>query len=141
MTNPQGQQYASSQPGYPGHQPDQPPQYHPGQYQQAPYQAAPHQPGPPNYLAWSIISIFLFWPVAIAAIIKSTSVDRLWAEGHFDLARQASRTTRTLCIVCTILFVILVGLVVMFLIMAAAAVSQLPNVVTDIPQIPDLPIR
>lgn len=125
MTNPQGPQYAPVQQGYQGYAPPMP----------------PREPGPPNYLAWSIISIFLFWPVAIAAIIKSTSVDRLWAEGHFELARQASRTTKTLCIVSTILFVVLIGLVVMFLIMAAAAVSQLPNVVTDLPQIPDLPIR
>jgi beta-lactamase regulating signal transducer with metallopeptidase domain len=89
---------------------------------------------PPNYLVWSIISIFLFWPVAIAAIIKSTSVDRLWAEGRPDLSHQASKTAKTLNIVALIIGAVLIVLVVVLLVVAAAAVSQLPDV-------PDFQIR
>jgi beta-lactamase regulating signal transducer with metallopeptidase domain len=106
-------------------------------YGQPPAQYAPRQQGhapPPNYLVWSIISIFLFWPVAIAAIIKSTSVDRLWAEGRADLSHQASKTAKTLNIVALIIGVVVIVLVIVLIIAAAAAVSQLPNV-------PDFEIR
>jgi uncharacterized membrane protein len=105
---------------------------------QPPAQYAPQQQGhataPPNYLVWSIISIFLFWPVAIAAIIKSTSVDRLWAEGRPDLSYQASKTAKTLNIVALAIGVVVIVLVIVLMIVAAAAVSQLPNV-------PDFEIR
>jgi beta-lactamase regulating signal transducer with metallopeptidase domain len=107
-------------------------------YGQPHAQFAPPQQGyatpPPNYLVWSIISIFLFWPVAIAAIIKSTSVDRLWAEGRPDLSYQASKTAKTLNLVALIIGVVVIVLVVVLLIVAAAAVSQLPDV-------PDFQIR
>jgi archaellum biogenesis protein FlaJ (TadC family) len=86
-----------------------------------------HATPPPNYLVWSIVSIFLFWPVAIAAIIKSTSVDRLWAEGR-------SKTAKTLNIVALIVGVVVIILAIVLIIAAAAAVSQLPDV-------PDFQIR
>jgi hypothetical protein len=93
-----------------------------------------HATPPPNYLVWSIVSIFLFWPVAIAAIIKSTSVDRLWAEGRADLSYQASKTAKTLNIVALIVGVVVIILAIVLIIAAAAAVSQLPDV-------PDFQIR
>ena len=79
-----------------------PPGYVPYGY----YYPPPPPPGmvrPPNYLAWAIVTVFLFWPIAIAAIIKSNSVDRLWAEGQYGMAQEASNTTKTLCLVATIL--------------------------------------
>jgi hypothetical protein len=91
----------------------------PGQYQPYPqaypppgyapygyYLPPPPPPGmvrPSNYLGWAIGTIFLFWPIAIAALIKSSQVDRLWAEGQYGMSQEASNTTRTLCIVATCL--------------------------------------
>ena len=58
-------------------------------YGQQPYGApqmgypAPHGGVKPyNYLAWSIVSIFLFWPLGIAAIINATETERClkWLE-------------------------------------------------------------
>lgn len=81
------------------------------------YYLPPPPPGmvrPPNYLGWAIATIFLFWPIAIAALIKSSQVDRLWAEAQYGMSQEASNTTRTLCIVATCLggVFILAGIVV-----------------------------
>jgi hypothetical protein len=83
--------------GYPGPQPYpvHPPGYYPGY--------PPQGIAPPNHLAWAIISIFLFWPVGIAAIIKSTQVEKFWMMGRPAMAEAASRSTKTLCVVCTVL--------------------------------------
>ncbi|ONI76914.1 hypothetical protein ALI144C_32830 [Actinosynnema sp. ALI-1.44] len=93
------------QPGYPP-----PPGYQPMGYPQPGYPPPygypaylPQQPPPPNYLGWAIGAIFLFWPVAIAALIKSGQVERYWAMGQPDLARQASDSTKTLCVVATVI--------------------------------------
>ncbi|GAB3875812.1 CD225/dispanin family protein [Kibdelosporangium lantanae] len=70
------------------------------------YYLPPPPPGmvrPSNYLGWAIATIFLFWPIAIAALIKSSQVDRLWAEAAYGESVEASRTTKTLCIVATCL--------------------------------------
>jgi hypothetical protein len=99
-----------------------PPQ--PGYYVYIPPPPPPGMVRPSNYLAWAIISIFLFWPVAIAAIVKSTQVDRLWLEGRYVEARDSSTTTRTLCLVATILGATL--FVVMFL-FVNLVFSQLPS--------------
>ncbi|MBP2319682.1 putative membrane protein [Kibdelosporangium banguiense] len=105
-------------------------------YGQPHAQYAPQQQGnvtaPPNYLVWSIVSIFLFWPLAIAAIIKSTSVDRLWAEGRPEEAQQASKTAKTLNVVALVLGILAIVLAVVLVITTAATVSQLPNVDFDV---------
>ncbi|ALG07554.1 CD225/dispanin family protein [Kibdelosporangium phytohabitans] len=80
--------------GYP--QPGYPPPYGYAAY-------PPQQPPPPNYLGWAIGSIFLFWPVAIAALVKSGQVERYWAMGQPELARQASESTKTLCVIATVI--------------------------------------
>jgi ABC-type sulfate transport system permease component len=67
-------------------------------------------PRPSNYLAWAIVTIILFWPIGIAAIIKSTQVDRLWLEGRYSEARESSNTTKTLCLVATILAAVFIVL-------------------------------
>src|SRR5262249_34895680 len=60
-----------------------------GGYGGAPY-GAPQQPygagytmPPPNYLAWAIISIFIFWPLAIPAIIFANQVNQKFQLGDF----------------------------------------------------------
>ena len=52
-------------------QPQQPYGQQPYGAPQMGYPAAPGGVKPNNYLAWSIISIFLFWPTGIPAIINA----------------------------------------------------------------------
>nr|WP_052478910.1 CD225/dispanin family protein [Kibdelosporangium sp. MJ126-NF4]CEL21188.1 hypothetical protein [Kibdelosporangium sp. MJ126-NF4]CTQ96246.1 hypothetical protein [Kibdelosporangium sp. MJ126-NF4] len=79
----------------------------------------PQEPPPPNHLGWAIGAIFLFWPVAIAALIKSGQVERFWAMGQPELARQASESTRTLCLVATLIgaFTFVLGFVMFFVVL------------------------
>jgi hypothetical protein len=81
---------------------------------------------PSNYLGWAIGTIFLFWPIAIAALIKSSQVDRLWAEGQYGMSQEASNTTRTLCIVATCLGGVFILAAIVLSIVMFSAIRHLP---------------
>lgn len=111
------QPYGQPQPGQApyGQAPQSPPYGQPQQqpYGQQPYGAPPigYGPGPsgqkpPNYLGWAIGCIFLFWPVAIAAIINATKVDPAWQMGNVAEAQQKSNSAKTFCMVSTIIGVL-----------------------------------
>lgn len=111
----QPQPYGQQPPGYgqpyPPQQPyPQQPYGHPqpyGQppgYGQPPYGAPGMVPGggkPSNYLGWAIGCIFLFWPVAIPAIINATKVDPAWQYGHYGEAQMRSEKAKMFCGVAT----------------------------------------
>jgi Interferon-induced transmembrane protein len=96
-----------TQPGQPpapyGQAPQSPPYGQPQQpYGQQPYGAPqmgyPAAPGgvkPYNYLPWSIISIFLFWPTVIPAIINATKVDPAWQMGNARWPRSTPTRPRS----------------------------------------------
>ena len=49
------------------------------------------QSPPDNNLVWAIVSTILCcWPIGIFAIIKSTSVNKLWAQGDYAGAQKAA---------------------------------------------------
>jgi|GEM_PF-5597722 len=128
MTYPQGQPAQPQYPqqgapayGYPQQPPPgygQPPQAPPGygQPQPDPYgqQAFYGQPQPafggppgggediPDYKGWAIGCIFLFWVLAIFAIMKSNEVNTYKMQGNLPMARDASNTTKTMCLIATI---------------------------------------
>ena len=56
-----------------------------------------------DYKGWAIGCIFLFWILAIFAIMKSNEVQTYKMQGNYAMAEQASRTTRTLCLIATII--------------------------------------
>lgn len=64
--------------------------------------SAGDEASPPDYKVWAIVSIVLFWPVGLFAILKSGEVGQLWRQGYRDRAREASRTTKTLCLAGTL---------------------------------------
>lgn len=122
MTNPYGQQQPYGQQPY----------GQPAYYQQ-PYGypqgygmpvGPPPGPKPPNHLAWAIFSIFLFWPTAIVAIIKATSVDSAWQTGRYGEAQESSNSARTFCLVSTIIGVAWLVITVILVIVAFAAVDD-----------------
>ena len=110
MTTPYGQgpQQLYGQPGQPsapyGQAPQSPPYGHqPYGAPQMGYPAAPGGVKPNNYLAWSIVSIFLFWPLGIAAIINATKVDPAWQMGNAAMAQEHSNKARKFSMIATII--------------------------------------
>ena len=78
------------------------------------YPAAPGGVKPNNYLAWSIVSIFLFWPLGIAAIINATKVDPAWQMGNAAMAQEHSNKAKKFSMIATIIGA--VGFVIYFII-------------------------
>ncbi|XP_070537649.1 proline-rich transmembrane protein 1-like [Ptychodera flava] len=64
---------------------------------------------PPNdYLVWSILAcIFCFWPLGVAAIIKSLDVRRSVSMGDRERAERSSKYAKYLIVASVILGVIL----------------------------------
>lgn len=55
---------------------------------------------PDSLLIWSILcTVLCCLPLGIVAIVYSTKVDSLWAQGAYEEAEQAARTAKTWCIV------------------------------------------
>lgn len=55
---------------------------------------------PDSLLIWSILcTVLCCLPLGIVAIVYSTKVDSLWAQGAYQEAEQAARTAKTWCIV------------------------------------------
>ncbi|NKQ53879.1 CD225/dispanin family protein [Amycolatopsis sp. K13G38] len=144
MTNPYGQPYGQQppppQPGYPASGPVPAPAYGQQQpYGQQPYPQQPYgaqypqapyaQPGQeiPNYKGWAIGCIFLFWIVAIFAIMKANEVDTFKAQGNLVGAKQASDSARTLCLVATILGAVGWVIGIIGFIVAIVAASSVPS--------------
>ena len=67
------------------------------------YPAAPGGVKPNNYLAWSILSIFLYWPLGIVAIINATKVDPAWQMGNAAMAQEHSNKARKFSMIATII--------------------------------------
>lgn len=82
-----GQPYGQPVPGQPYGQPYGQPGYGamPG------YPAAPMAGKPDNNLVWAILAtVVCCLPLGIVSIVKSTSVDKLWALGDFAGAQRAA---------------------------------------------------
>ena len=84
-------------------QPQQPYGQQPYGAPQMGYPAAPGGVKPNNYLAWSIISIFLFWPTGIPAIINATKVDPAWQMGNAAMAQEHSSKAKKFSMIGTII--------------------------------------
>ena len=61
---------------YPGYPPQQPPQQI------------------DNNMTWSIVSIFLFWPLAIPAIINASKVNPMLQQGDYAGAQAAAAESK-----------------------------------------------
>ena len=59
---------------------------------------------PANYLPWAIVcTAALCWPFGIPAIVNAAKVNRLWDQGQYDEAYEASHKAKKFCITSTIL--------------------------------------
>jgi hypothetical protein len=95
-----------------------------------PYPAPQYPPQgmpPPNHLGWAIAGLLLFFPTGIAAIIKSTQVDRYWLMGQHQMAEEASRSARTLGLISVVIAGALFVLwITVFLVMFQTFTEQIP---------------
>jgi len=86
----------TDQPPPPGNYPPPPPGNYPPPPPQGGYPPPPQggfgQGAPPdNNLVWAILSTVLCClPLGVVAIVKSTQVSGLWAQGRFDDAQRAA---------------------------------------------------
>jgi hypothetical protein len=81
------------QPGYPGQYPAQPPEIN-------------------NNMTMSIVSIFLFWPLAIPAIINASKVNTLLQHGDYHGAQAAANESRKWSKLAIIIGLVWIGLVI-----------------------------
>ena len=86
-----------------GHGPQQPHGQQPYGAPQMGYSAAPGGVKPYNYLAWSIASIILFWPLGIAAITNATKVHPAWQRGNAAMAQEHSNKAKMFSMIATII--------------------------------------
>jgi hypothetical protein len=86
-----------------GQGPQQPYGQQPYGAPQTGYPAAPGGVKPNNYLAWSIASIILFWPLEIAAITNATKVDPAWQMGNAAIAQEHSNKAKMFSMIATII--------------------------------------
>lgn len=59
---------------------------------------------PSSYLALSIIASFFCWPFAIPAIINASKVDRLWYQGQYNEAVEASKSAKMWSIIALVMY-------------------------------------
>ena len=91
----------------------------------------PHQQPPQidNNMTMSIVSIFLFWPLAIPAIINASKVNPLLQQGDYAGAQAAAAESKKWSKLALIIGIIgwIVGIiccVVYFVVIASAATSS-----------------
>lgn len=99
-----GQPYGAAQPGYQGGAPGM---------------------EPDNNLVWAILSTVLCClPLGIVAIVKSTSVSKLWAMGDYAGAQKAADDAKKFAMWGAIVFAILVVLYIIFFVVVGVAASS-----------------
>jgi hypothetical protein len=83
-------------------------------------QAAPG-PAPDNNLVWAILSTILCClPLGIVAIVKSTQVNSLWAQGQYDAARKSADDAKKFSMWAAIAGIIVIVLYVIIVVIGAA---------------------
>jgi hypothetical protein len=86
----------------------------------------PQQPAaqaPNNHLVWSIlVTLFCCIPFGIVAIVKSSQVNGLWAQGRYDEAQASAASARK-----WIIWAVVVGFIVNAIILAVRLASMNTN--------------
>ncbi|MBQ8674295.1 MAG: CD225/dispanin family protein [Bacteroides sp.] len=73
-------------------------------------------------MVWAILcTVLCCLPLGIVAILKSTSVERLWAQGQHEAAIKAAQDAKKFSIIGAIVSVVLVALYMMFVFVVAIA--------------------
>jgi hypothetical protein len=82
------------------------------------YGQADAGPPPDNNLVWAILStIFCCLPLGIVAIVKSTQVSSLWAQGQHDAARKSADDAKKFSMWAAIAGVVIALLYLIFIVL------------------------
>ncbi len=96
----------------------QPPPPPPGYPPQQPAGQAPN-----NYLVWSIlVTLFCCLPFGIVAIVKSSQVNGLWAQGRYAEAQASAESAKK-----WVMWSVIVGLIVNAIIIVVNVVNMNSN--------------
>jgi hypothetical protein len=96
-------------------QPPPPPGYPP--------QQPPGAQAPSNYLVWSIlVTLFCCLPLGIVAIVKSSQVNGLWAQGRYAEAQATADSARKF-----VIWSVVIGIIADAIIIAANMVNMGAN--------------
>ncbi|MEV5237719.1 CD225/dispanin family protein [Streptomyces cinnamoneus] len=87
-----------------------------------PYYAPP--PRPANHLVWAIISILLFWPLGIPAVVFASQVNTKYALGDYAGAEDSSGKAKLFSLISTVIAVIGIVLLIVFAILTASMVDD-----------------
>lgn len=78
------------------------------------------QPPVDNNMTMSIVAIFLFWPLAIPAIINASKVNPLLQQGNYAAAQEAAAQSRKWSKLALIIGLVMYGLYLLCCIILAA---------------------
>jgi Interferon-induced transmembrane protein len=82
------------------------------------YGPAASGPPPDNNLVWAILStVFCCLPLGIVAIVKSTQVSSLWAQGQHDAARKSAEDAKKFALWAAIVGIVLLALYILFFVL------------------------
>lgn len=79
---------------------------------------------PDSYLAWAILSTFLFIPFGIAAIVQAAKVNSSWAAGERADAHRYSQSARKWATVAAICGAVVIGVNVAIVIAVSIATNS-----------------
>ena len=77
-----------------------------------------------NHMVWAIVSVFMFWPTAIPAILHALKVNKAVERGNDALALQESAAAKKWC---KITLFICIGLIVLSVVGVFIAVCCVSN--------------
>lgn len=79
-----------------------------------------HPYKPDNYLVWSILAtVMCCIPFGIVAIVKSSKVDSLWAQGFYKEAIKSANDAKKWCIISALSCIVVTVLYVIFVVAIA----------------------
>jgi hypothetical protein len=89
-----------------------------------PPQQPPAGQAPNNYLVWSIlVTLFCCLPLGIVAIVKSSQVNGLWAQGQYAEA-QASADSAKKFVIWSVVIGVVVGIIYAIIAIAGGLASH-----------------
>ena len=80
-----------------------------------------------NYMVWSILSVLMFWPTGIPAVVNAIKVNSAKRSGDLVLAQDASARAKKWCKISTIIYGIVMVLAVISIIISICYLSQVSS--------------
>lgn len=77
-----------------------------------------------NHMVWAVLSIFMFWPTGVPALLNAIKVNSAAGRGDLALAQEASVRAKKWCKISTIIWVIVMILVIVGTILGFCAMSK-----------------